>query len=336
MKRLILTIIAIAAMFAASAQRVGGAPQAARTQPSRQPAQSVSRQPSQSRPQSTAQYQRAQPTSSRQGSVYRTQQPRPSESVQPSTRRPPQGHAARPATQPSRTVTVTRRPDGTVTRTETRAPGQTSAQPRPSDSRSDTPNGFRAPEKQNGAQAQPAQDKRGPGTPHGGPGGPGHWNGHAGGPSFGHVHPVPHGYHPRPPMHHPMHHRPIHMRYCIGIDWIYREIIWMNYWNYLHTHSWMDRTAVIVGVNSYTPANVLVDYIVSDSMVFSIYRDTWTGETYFAVTDEYDRTVARVKIGRKYHKLMVDEYGVWVLDRRGNDPIYFMLIDGQIYMYDCN
>lgn len=336
MKRLILVIFAIATVFAASAQRVGGAPQAARTQPSRQSSQAVSRQPSQSRPQPTAQYQRPQSAPRQQGSVSRAQQPRPSESVQPSTRRPPQGQAARPAAQPSRTVTVTRRPDGTVTRTETRAPGQTSAQSRPSDSRSETPEGFRAPEKPNSAQAQPTQDKRGPGTPHGHPSNPEHWNGHPGGPSFGHVHPVPHGFHPKPPTHHPMHHRPIHMYYRPGIDWVYMDIIWTNYWNRLHMYRHMDRTSVIIMMNTYTTPNMLVDYLVSNGMVFSIYRDLYSGHAYFAVTDNLDRTIARVRIGRKYERLEADDYGVWVLDRRGNDPIYFMLIDGQIYMYDCN
>lgn len=338
MRRFILTIITVAAVLAASAQRVGGTQQPTRTQTSRQGGASVSRQAMPARTQPSAQYGRTQT------SVSRTQQPRPSATAQPSTRRPPQSQPQRPSAHPSKTVTVTRHPDGTVTRAESSRPDYSTrpaAQPQASDRRSDMPDGYKVPEKPREGQArQPDTDKRGynqgahPDKP--GDGHPGEWNGHPGGPSFGHVRPVPHGFHPRPPMHHPIHHRPIHMRYHKGIDWVYGGMIWHGYWGYMHRYGYLDRPVLIARVNTWTPSNILIDYIIADNMVFSLYREAYTGDTYFAVTDEYDRTLARVKVGRKYQSLQADDYGVWVLDRRGNDPLYFMLIDGRLYMYDCN
>ena len=106
-------------------------------------------------------------------------------------------------------------------------------------------------------------------------------------------------------------------------------MIWHGYWGYMHRYGYLDRPVLIARVNTWTPSNILIDYIIADNMVFSLYREAYTGDTYFAVTDEYDRTLARVKVGRKYQSLQADDYGVWVLDRRGNDPLYFMLIDGR-------
>ena len=95
-------------------------------------------------------------------------------------------------------------------------------------------------------------------------------------------------------------------------------------------------SVVIMHVNSETPANTLLDYVVTDNMVFSLYRDNYDYKTYFAITDEYDNTLARVSVGRKYTRLMTDENGVWVLSRSSNSAKYFMYIDGKLYMYDNN
>ena len=165
---------------------------------------------------------------------------------------------------------------------------------------------------------------------------------HPGGPAtphhhtYGHIHHVPQGMHPRPPMYHPIHHhRHIFMTYRVCNDWMYHEMIWRHYWYY--THFWMhEPSVVIMHVNSETPANTLLDYVVTDNMVFSLYRDNYDYKTYFAITDEYDNTLARVSVGRKYTRLMTDENGVWVLSRSSNSAKYFMYIDGKLYMYDNN
>ena len=173
------------------------------------------------------------------------------------------------------------------------------------------------------------QDK-GYGGPHH-PGGPNDMHPHH---TYGHIHHVPHGMHPRPPMYHPIHHRPIYLAYRVYNDWIWHHIIWMNYWSYLHTVTYYEPAVIIEHVNTTTPANTLIDYAVAENMVFSLYRDNMSGKTYFAITDDGDNTLARVEVGRKYTRVELDENGVWVLSKNGKSAVYFMFIDGQLYMYD--
>ena len=208
--------------------------------------------------------------------------------------------------------------------------------PTESPTRSPMPDNYRIPDKPNQAPARVGSDKRGyvkhP-QPTAKPEGP-HSHGH--GPTYGEIHHVPHDYHPKPPTHHPFHHGYIQMYYRPNVAWMYDKPIWHNYWRYMHMMSHLEHVVVIANMNTAFRANTLIDYIVSDEMIFSLYRDCYDGNTYFAVTDAMDNTLARVKVSRRYQRLMADDTGIWVLTKRGDSPIYFMFIDGRLYMYKCD
>ena len=236
--------------------------------------------------------------------------------VQRQTYRQPNTTPSRPQATPNYTV----RPGTTQTIVQRRSP---------------MPESYKIPQKPSNTGVTQSSDKRGyvhgprPET-HATPRPQPH------GPSYGNAHPVPHGYHPRPPMHHPIHHRPIPMHHCIYDHWRFSGMLWHNYWYHMHTYSYLPHSVVIVNFNRMGYPNKLIDYVVTDSLIFSLYVDNLSGKRYFAITDDNDNTLARVEVARRYEKIMVDQYGVWLLPRNGNNPMYFMFIDGELYIYDCD
>lgn len=322
MKRILLLIAAMLIATAGFSQRGGGPTSTSR---SSAPSHATVRTPSASRtnastaPSRTSAYNQRTPARNPSYGTVPSRQP----SAQPTQRYNTQPSRVNPSSSSQTSKTY---PDRSVSR-----PVQVQRQ-------ETSPSGVTRANAPN----QPVQENktiRGDGNhPHHGGNTPGHHPSPAPmhGPSYGHVHHVPHGYHPKPPMYHPIHHRPLHMYYRPYSDWVYRYIIWNNYWHYMHTIYYTDHSMVIYRFNESYSTNKLIDYIVSDGMIFSLYRDTYECKTYFAITDANDNTIARVPVGHKYKRLVADDNGVWVLTDNGKKPIYFMLIDGVLYIYECD
>ena len=145
------------------------------------------------------------------------------------------------------------------------------------------------------------------------------------------LHHTPHGMHPAPPMHHPIHHGYLHMHYRPCHHWMDYNMYWYGYWAYVHAHSY---DQVVVYVKTDRPTNEIIAIATDEYYVYTIYKDTYSGETFFVISDQNDNVLVKTQIDKRYCRIALDENGIWLLRHNDRKPIYYIYSGGNLYLYE--